>query len=68
MSKRLKLTLRRQERGVFGTVSGCNYELKNGHGNQITSFCSEQFHAVTGFRLKPGEEKRIEIIIKEVKA
>lgn len=68
MKKKMKLTLKRDDKGEFRTAAiDCMYRLINGRGNELFRFCPQQFHAVTGFKLKPGEEKRIEITIKAVK-
>ena len=66
--RKLKLSLKRDEPRMFSTTSRtCSYRLLNGRGEELISFCATQFHAATGFKLKPGEKKRIEITIKEVK-
>jgi hypothetical protein len=66
--KKLKLTLTRQNLEEWrSSARNCAYALLDGRGQEITTFCPQQFHAATGFSLKPGEEKRIEISIKVVK-
>lgn len=36
-------------------------------GRPLTFFCYKEFKRITGFKLKPGECKRVEIKVKEVK-
>lgn len=36
------------------------------YGDYIIGFCSKDFERITGFALKPGEVKKVRIIIEEV--
>jgi hypothetical protein len=65
--RKLKLKLRREDTFDWRGAGDCSYHLMNGRGEEIQQFCASQFHSATGFSLKPGEEKRIEITIKAVK-
>lgn len=67
MSRVRKLVLERQDKSEYRTSAlDCSYTLSNGNGWGITSFCAADFHTTTGFRLKPGEKKKITITIAEV--
>lgn len=66
--RKLKLTLRRENTCDWRTSAmDCSYHLLNGRGDEIDQFCAQQWHAATGFKLKPGEKKNVEISVKAVK-
>lgn len=68
MKKKLKLTLQRDDKSEFRTAAiDCQYRLINGRGEEIFRFCPLIFHGATGFSLKPGQKKRVEITVKAVK-
>ena len=65
--RRLKLTLKRQDTCGWKPLNDCFYELCDGRGQQFVRFCPVDFHAATGFVLKPGTKEKITITIKKRK-
>lgn len=52
---------------ILHTIAGPWYSVRSLNGRHVDSFCARPFESVTGYKLKPGESRRVRIRVEEVK-